>query len=99
MDVERSDCGLIKVLSWHLRGWTEEKHGNYQSGQPMTWPRFEPGISKYKSSCSCPISLLSDALTILEISVLKLFIATKYSGFTNMRNRESYDTDLLCHII
>lgn len=88
MDVERCDCGLIKVLSWHLHGWTEEKYGKYQSGQPMTWPRFEPGISKYKSRCSCPISLLSDALIILEISVLKLFIATKYSGFTNTRNQE-----------
>jgi len=62
MDAERCDCGLIEVLSWHLRGWTEEKHGNCQSGQPMTWPRFEPGISKHKSRCSCPLSLFSDAL-------------------------------------
>jgi hypothetical protein len=66
MDAERYDFGLIEVLSWHLPGWTEEKHGNYHSGQPMTWPRFKPGITKYKSRCCCPISPFSEALVIFR---------------------------------
>ena len=77
MDAERCDCDLIEVLSWHLRGWTEEKHGNYQSGQPRTWPRFEPGISNYKSRCSCPISLLSDALIIFRNIGHKIIYSNK----------------------
>jgi hypothetical protein len=77
MDEERCDCGLIEALSWHLSGWTEEKHGKYRSGQPMTWPRFEPGISKYKSRCSCPISLLSDALIIFRNICNKIIYSNK----------------------
>jgi len=51
MDAERCDCGLIKVLSWHLHGWTEEKHDNYQSGQ---WPAQDSNQVSPNTSLDVP---------------------------------------------
>jgi hypothetical protein len=77
MDAEGCNCGLIEVSSWHFPGWTKEKHGNCQSGQPMTWPRFEPGISNYKSRCSHSINPFIDALIIFRNICNKITYSNK----------------------
>jgi hypothetical protein len=100
MDTEGCDCGLSKVLSWHVPGWTKEKHGNYQSGQPKTWQRFEPGISKYNSRHSRSISPFSDALIIFRNICNKIIYSNKIlwiHKYGIIRNHT--DTELLCHII
>jgi hypothetical protein len=33
-DLERNNCGLIKILSWYLFGGTEEIHDERQQGSP-----------------------------------------------------------------
>jgi hypothetical protein len=40
-DLEGSGGGLIEIIFRHVPGSAEENTGNFQSGQPVSWPRYE----------------------------------------------------------
>jgi hypothetical protein len=41
-DMERSDCGLIDVLSWHLSGETDKNHEKLQLRERVYQLGFKP---------------------------------------------------------
>jgi hypothetical protein len=43
-NLEGDGRGLIEIQLQHLPAGTEENHGTLQSGEPVSWPRFEPNI-------------------------------------------------------
>ena len=42
-DLEGSDCGIIRVLSWHLLGVSEEKHEVFQARIPNVLAAIQNG--------------------------------------------------------
>jgi hypothetical protein len=42
--LEGSKGGLSEILSWHSPGRSEENNEDHQTGQSLSWQRFEPSI-------------------------------------------------------
>jgi hypothetical protein len=81
---ESDNCSLIKTLSQHLPGGTEENHKNLL-GQPVPWLRFESicleGLRKTIKTCwynQCPGSDLNRAPTMLPLYQSVMFLVLDF---------------------
>jgi hypothetical protein len=82
----------FKVLSRNLTGGTDENNEKFESEQPVSWPRFEPGASRIRSREVNHSTTTFGLLFIKRVSLLTHFthrsaIACVQPGWATLKTR------------